>query len=90
MNKQTHPEAGVVYRRLWQYVLPHKLIALVANMVQQHRMMALLVSHQPRDALIASARCAFVCDGRIGALDTTAEMLEHPRLDAVRDYLGTA
>ncbi len=67
-----------------------ELIALVADMVQQHRMMALLVSHQPRDALIASARCAFVCDGRIAALDATAEMLEHPRLDAVRDYLGTA
>ena len=66
-----------------------ELIALVAELVQQHRMTALLVSHQPRDALIASTRCAFVCDGRIGALDATAEMLDHPRLDAVRDYLGT-
>jgi subfamily B ATP-binding cassette protein MsbA len=30
VNEQTYPNAGVVYRRLWQYVLPHKLIALVA------------------------------------------------------------
>jgi len=30
VSNQTHPDAGVVYRRLWQYVLPHKLIALVA------------------------------------------------------------
>lgn len=66
-----------------------ELIALVADMVRQHRMVALLVSHQPRDALIASARCAFVGDGRVAALDRTAELLEHPRLDQVRDYLGT-
>jgi subfamily B ATP-binding cassette protein MsbA len=30
VNKPTYPNAGVVYRRLWQYVLPHKLIAFVA------------------------------------------------------------
>lgn len=30
MSKQTYPNAGVVYRRLWQYVTPHKLIGLIA------------------------------------------------------------
>jgi subfamily B ATP-binding cassette protein MsbA len=30
VTRQIHPDAGVVYRRLWQYVLPHKMIALVA------------------------------------------------------------
>lgn len=30
MSKRSHPEASVVYRRLWQYVTPHKLIGLVA------------------------------------------------------------
>jgi subfamily B ATP-binding cassette protein MsbA len=30
VSKQIYPDASVVYRRLWQYVLPHKLIALVA------------------------------------------------------------
>ena len=67
-----------------------ELIGLVAEMVQQHRMTALLVSHQPRDASIASARCAFVDDGRIAVVDSTANMLDRPRLDAVREYLGTA
>ncbi len=30
MNKVIPPNAGIVYRRLWHYVLPHKLIGLVA------------------------------------------------------------
>jgi len=30
VSKQSHPDAGVVYRRLWQYVTPHKLIGLIA------------------------------------------------------------
>jgi len=30
VSKQPVPNAGAVYRRLWQYVIPHKLIGLVA------------------------------------------------------------
>lgn len=30
MSKRIPPNAGIVYRRLWRYVLPHKLIGLVA------------------------------------------------------------
>jgi subfamily B ATP-binding cassette protein MsbA len=30
VSKQSHPEAAVVYRRLWQYVTPHKLIGFIA------------------------------------------------------------
>jgi subfamily B ATP-binding cassette protein MsbA len=30
VSKQSHPNAGVVYRRLWQYVTPHKLIGVIA------------------------------------------------------------
>ncbi|MEJ2129577.1 MAG: lipid A export permease/ATP-binding protein MsbA [Woeseiaceae bacterium] len=30
MSKHKHPNAGAIYRRLWQYVLPHKLIGLIA------------------------------------------------------------
>lgn len=52
-------------------------------------MAALLVSHQPRDALIASARTAFVSDGRIAALEPTAQLLEHSDLPQVREYLGS-
>ena len=66
-----------------------EMIGLVKNLVQENEMMALLVSHQPRDALIASARTAFVCEGRILSLKSTAELLEQSTLPAVREYLGS-
>jgi thiamine transport system ATP-binding protein len=69
--------------------LRQELIELVKNLVQENDMVALLVSHQPRDALIASARCAFICDGKVAALETTAELLERSPLSQVRDYLGS-
>ena len=67
-----------------------EMIGLVKNLVQENDMAALLVSHQPRDALIASARTAFVCEGRIEALQSTAELVEQSTLPAVRDYLGSS
>jgi ABC-type thiamine transport system ATPase subunit len=66
------------------------MIGLVKNLVQENDMAALLVSHQPRDALIASARTAFVCEGRIETLQPTAELLEQSTLPVVREYLGSA
>lgn len=66
-----------------------EMIGLVKDLVHEHGMTALLVSHQPRDALLASARTAFVCDGRITALQETRELLENPPPGAVREYLGS-
>jgi thiamine transport system ATP-binding protein len=66
-----------------------EMIELVSELVREQGMAALLVSHQPRDALLASARTAFVCDGRIAALQPTVELLERSRLDEVREYLGS-
>ena len=67
-----------------------ELIGLVKTLVHENEMVALLVSHQPRDALIASSRTAFICDGRVRALQPTAELIEQSRLPEVRDYLGTS
>ena len=47
-----------------------ELIGLVKNLVRDNNMLALLVSHQPRDALLASARTAFICAGKVIALAT--------------------
>jgi thiamine transport system ATP-binding protein len=66
-----------------------ELIELVKALVQRNKMAALLVSHQPRDALIASERTAFVDDGRIIALQPTRQLLEKPDLVEVRNYLGS-
>ena len=65
------------------------MIGLVRDLVQENDMAALLVSHQPQDALVASARTAFVNNGQILTLQPTAELLEHSELPQVRDYLGS-
>lgn len=66
-----------------------ELIGLVKNLVSENKMVALLVSHQPRDALIASARTAFISEGRVVALEDTVALLEQSQLPEVRNYLGT-
>ena len=66
-----------------------ELIGLVKDLVRENEMSALLVSHQPRDASIASPRTAFLCDGRVLALEPTRELLEQSSLPAVREYLGS-
>jgi len=65
-----------------------ELIGQVKMLVEEESMAALLVSHQPRDAMIASKRTAFVHQGRIVSLESTARLLEHSDLSEVRDYLG--
>ena len=66
-----------------------ELIGLVKTLVRENNMVAMLVSHQPRDALIASPRTAFICDGRVTTLQATTELLEQSQLPDVRNYLGT-
>jgi thiamine transport system ATP-binding protein len=65
-----------------------ELIGLVKNLVSENKMVALLVSHQPRDALIASPRTAFISEGRVVALEDTVALLEQSQLPEVRNYLG--
>ena len=66
-----------------------ELIEVVKKLVRDNNMAALLVSHQPRDALLASARTAFICAGKITALEQTGDLLDHSQLAEVRDYLGS-
>ena len=66
-----------------------ELLDLVTGLVRERSMAALLVSHQPRDALLVSARCAFVDRGRIERIAPTRELLEDREHAALRAYLGT-
>jgi len=66
-----------------------ELIELVKVLVQEQEMTALLVSHQPGDALIASVRTAFICEGRVAALAPTAQLLAQSEPPQLRDYLGS-
>jgi thiamine transport system ATP-binding protein len=65
------------------------LLELVKALVAEHGMTALLISHQPSDALIASPRTAFICDGRVSMLSPTAELLAAATPPQLRDYLGS-
>jgi thiamine transport system ATP-binding protein len=66
-----------------------ELIELVKDLVREHAMTALLVSHQPSDALLASARTAFICGGRVAAFGPTAQLLQQADPPELRDYLGS-
>ena len=66
-----------------------ELLELVKTLVGEHDMTALLISHQPSDALIASTRTAFICEGRVSTLAPTAELLAAAAPPELRDYLGS-
>ena len=66
-----------------------ELLELVARLVRERAMAALLVSHQPRDALLVSRRCAFIDRGRIARIAPTRELLDDREHAALRDYLGS-
>ena len=66
-----------------------ELIELVRELVREQNMAALLVSHQPGDALLASPRCAFLCDGRVAACAPTAQLLDADEPVQLREYLGS-
>ena len=66
-----------------------ELLELVKTLVGEHDMTALLISHQPGDALIASTRTAFICEGRVSMLAPTDELLAAAAPPELRDYLGS-
>ena len=66
-----------------------EMIELVATLVSEKSMAALLVSHQPGDARIASTRTAFVAAGKIVKISNTEDMLDRSGLPEIRDYLGS-
>ncbi len=53
-----------------------EIIDLLKAMVEEQNMAALLISHQPSDAIRASKRTAFINNGRIHRIGNTAEVLE--------------
>jgi len=69
--------------------LREDLIALLKDLVTSQQMSALMVSHQPTDALLASERTAFIHQGRVSAIATTAELLAGTGNVAIRRYLGS-
>ena len=65
-----------------------EMIDLLKSLVHRHQMMALLVSHQPSDALIASERTAFIDQGKILKIESSARLLTESSDPVIRQYLG--
>lgn len=68
--------------------LREELIELLKEMVTTQNMSALMVSHQPSDALLASERTAFVHEGKVIAVAPTGELLKSERPE-IKQYLGS-
>jgi thiamine transport system ATP-binding protein len=68
--------------------LRKEMIELLKSIVKAQHMVALLVSHQPADALQASETIAFICEGRVIAQQPTRKLLNEAKLPEVNEYLG--
>ncbi len=65
-----------------------ELIGVLCELVTGNNMMALMVSHQPADAMLASERTAFINNGRVTALAATEQILVSSDDESIRNYLG--
>jgi thiamine transport system ATP-binding protein len=68
--------------------LRKEMIELLKSIVETQHMVALLVSHQPADALQASETTAFVYNGRVITQQPTRKLLNESKLSEVNEYLG--
>ncbi len=69
--------------------LRKELIEILKHLVTSQQMSALMVSHQPADALLASERTAFIHQGRVTAIAETTELLANAEQVEIRQYLGS-
>jgi len=67
-----------------------EIIELLKQLVKKENMHALLISHQPEDALKASDRTAFINQGKVLKIDNSNDLLEHSDLTQIKDYLGNS
>ena len=65
-----------------------EIIELLKSLVEKEKMCALLISHQPDDALKASARTAFIHEGKVLVVDQTEKLLIQSNIPEIQQYLG--
>lgn len=67
-----------------------EIIELIKALVEREKMCALLISHQPEDALKASARTAFINEGKVLVIDDSMTLLGKSALGRSDRHLGLA
>jgi thiamine transport system ATP-binding protein len=65
-----------------------EIIELIKNIIISEKIMALLVSHQPSDAILASERCAFINEGKVLIVGEAKQILQQPEQVEIKNYLG--
>ncbi len=65
-----------------------ELIEVLKELVSRRKMIALMVSHQPTDALLASKRTAFIDNGGVTSIQETADLLNNRQRKEILNYLG--
>ncbi len=65
-----------------------EIIELLKKIVVSEKIMALLVSHQPSDAILASERCAFINEGKVLIIGEAKQILQQPEQAEIKNYLG--
>lgn len=65
-----------------------EIIDLLKTLVETEKMCALLISHQPDDALQASARTAFINNGKVLTINDSQTLLKNTDKLEIKEYLG--
>jgi len=65
-----------------------EIIDLLKDLVQEKQMAALLVSHQPTDAIRASRKTIFIHQGQVLESGESTNVLNKPEHREIRQYLG--
>ncbi|MDH5353562.1 MAG: ATP-binding cassette domain-containing protein [Gammaproteobacteria bacterium] len=66
-----------------------ELIMALKELVSRRKMIALMVSHQPADALLASKHTAFIDNGQVISIQKTSELLNDRKRQEIMSYLGS-
>jgi len=65
-----------------------EILTLLKQLVEREKMCALLISHQPDDALKVSARTAFIHQGKVLNINESDKFLSQSEIPEIRQYLG--
>ena len=68
--------------------LRREMLDLVTAFQRARGLTVVMVTHQPEDALYAASHTAFLAEGRITAMGTTADIFARPDLPELAAYLG--
>lgn len=65
-----------------------EIIELIKSLVTKNKLIALFVTHQPQDALLASENLAFIHNGQVLEIGSCQSIFTNPKHKEMQQYLG--